>query len=453
MKIAVIVNDMGAINLDAEEVKTHKLVQEKRDMVELHNGCICCTLRGDLLRTVKELSESDYKFDYLVIESTGIAEPLPVAQTFTMDVNGDGTTGEVEHKMGDGHEHKEEDFKPLSNYARLDTLVTVVDSFNFLPVLSSVETEADRKAFLGDEDGANEEELEATLSRLLLDQIEFADVLLLNKIDLLPESDREATVKKLQTLVKKLNPEARVIVPTTPKFEDFDVTHVMNTNLFDMDKAMASAGWIQELNKPEHNPETEEYGISSIVFRENGRPFHPVRLEQCLNGFGKLEEAKADMPFAGVVRAKGRVWLANADAIPIMVHVAGRQLDMTPNIQGPFLAKIPRDRWSEDELDEFAMGQEGPPAKRWTEAFGDRHSELICIGVHLDKEAIVKALQAALLTDEELGGGLEKWILYPDPFFGGMCAKNFCELEFDDEDEGDEGDEGDDAEEVAGDLD
>ena len=191
MKVAIIVNDMGAINLDAEEVVKHKLIQEKSEMVELHNGCICCTLRGDLMKTVKELSEESV-FDYLVIESTGIAEPLPVAQTFVMDVN----TGEIpgtKHDHDHSHQHDETpDFEPLSKYARMDTLVTVLDSFNFFKILSQVETEADRKKFLGPDE--EEEDSEATVAQLTIDQIEFANVILLNKIDLLPDKTKNTTI-------------------------------------------------------------------------------------------------------------------------------------------------------------------------------------------------------------------------------------------------------------------
>ena len=209
MKVAIIVNDMGEINLDAEEVVSHKLVQEKSEMVELHNGCICCTLRGDLLKTVKELSEENV-FDYLVIESTGIAEPLPVAQTFVMDVNtGEMIDSDIYDQMhdhvrqnGHGHNHahdhdhpQDPDFEPLTKFSRMDTLVTVLDSFNFFKILSQVETEADRKKFFGpDED---EEDSEATVAQLLIDQIEFANVILLNKIDLLPETTKKATIEEI----------------------------------------------------------------------------------------------------------------------------------------------------------------------------------------------------------------------------------------------------------------
>ena len=180
LKFAIIVNDMGALNLDAEEIKKHKLIQEKQEMVEMHNGCICCTLRGDLLQTVKKLAEEE-KYDYLVIESTGISEPLPVAQTFTMDVNG---TGEEEGNENDQGQGNPEDFEPLSRFAQLDTLVTVIDAFNFSSILGNVESEADREKYFGDTEEETEESDESIV-QLLIDQIEFANVILLNKVDLL----------------------------------------------------------------------------------------------------------------------------------------------------------------------------------------------------------------------------------------------------------------------------
>ena len=273
MKIAVVVNDMGEINIDAEEIKKHKLIQEKEEMVELHNGCICCTLRGDLLKTVKGLASSGGKYDYLVIESTGIAEPLPVAQTFVMDVNDCATADhedidseeECSHgssegcsqrsdtsgtgEAGDVSAARKKDFEPLSKFARLDTLVTVVDTFNVLHQLSSVETAADREKCLGPEhmerNGEEGAEEDRSIAQLLLDQIEFANVILLNKVDLIPETERDAIVTKVKGLLQKLNPVAQIIVPPKPKFQGFDVTSVLDTKLFDMEAAQTSAGWLR----------------------------------------------------------------------------------------------------------------------------------------------------------------------------------------------------------------
>ena len=452
MKVAIIVNDMGAINLDAEEVAKHKLVQEKGEMVELHNGCICCTLRGDLLKTVKDLAQEN-EFDYLVIESTGIAEPLPVAQTFVMDVN----TGEMAHshdhlngRQNGHHNHdhsheqdptQEPDFEPLSTYSRMDTLVTVLDSFNFFKILSQVETEADRKQFFGpDED---EEDSEASVAQLLIDQIEFANVIILNKVDLLPEDTKDAKIKEIKNLVGKLNPKATVVIPKYPKFEKFPVELVLNTNSFDMKEAMASAGWIAEIEKPAHNPETEEYGISSFVFRENDRPFHPTRLNDILKGFGKLDvimnntSSQSDSEnhlFAGVVRSKGYLWVAHVDACPVNLHTAGRQGELEPDIDNPWFHKLVEthpngDETLEDKVEEdcniwedFEVKETVKKLKErgeWSKNFGDRNSEFVCIGIKLEKEKLVEALKAALLTDEELSKGRESWKELDDPIFDG----------------------------------
>eukprot|EP01063_Lacrimia_lanifica_P031535 TRINITY_DN5222_c0_g1_i1.p1 TRINITY_DN5222_c0_g1~~TRINITY_DN5222_c0_g1_i1.p1 ORF type:complete len:576 (+),score=286.97 TRINITY_DN5222_c0_g1_i1:57-1784(+) len=411
MKVAVVVNDMGAVNLDADEIANTKLVQEKTEMVELHNGCICCTLRGDLLKTVKEMSESDANFDYLVIESTGIAEPLPVAQTFTMDVNE--LMQEHEHEKH-AHEHTAADFEPLMKYARLDTCVTVIDTFNIVTLLSAVETEADRRKLIGPD---AENDTGRSLADLLIDQIEFADVLLMNKIDLIPKKKREGVIKELKGLLTKLNPLAKVIIPEKAKFEDFDVAHVINTNLFDLGKAQTSAGWIAELDKPTHTPETEEYGISSFVFKETGRPFHPARLAAVL-------DSRENGVLAGVVRAKGRVWLANAHGYSIDMHVAGKQLALEPS--EPWLAAVPQKVWH----DEHYMEQDDRKNRgAWHEEFGDRESELVCIGVRINHEAATKSLQSALLTDEELAAGPYKWAELQDPFFEGNCAATLMDVD------------------------
>ena len=203
----------------------------------MHNGCICCTLRGDLLKTVKELAMEE-KCDYLVIESTGISEPLPVAQTFTMDAN-----------EYDGDEH--DNFEPLSKYARLDTLVTVIDAFNFVSILGTVESEADRKKYFGSDDVEETEESDESIVQLLIDQIEFANVILLNKTDLLTAGDNtvESQIKTIKSVLTRLNPNATIIVPELPKFDQFDVMNtIVDTGLFVMEDAEQSAGWIAEVS-------------------------------------------------------------------------------------------------------------------------------------------------------------------------------------------------------------
>lgn len=485
LKIALIVNDMGSINMDANEVKKHKLIQEKTEMVELQNGCICCTLRGDLLRTVKELAETK-EFDYLVIESTGIAEPLPVAQTFVMDVNGGGFMEEQPadadadaNTAADADADVDEktttaEFEPLLKYARMDTLVTVLDSFNFLPILGSVDTEATRKQFLGDEEP---EEDEATLVQLLVDQIEFANVIILNKIDLLEKEycteksgeTVDSILSKIRTLVAKLNPRAKVVVPSKPFFESFDVTQVLNTNMFDMEEAQVSAGWLHELAKPAHTPETEEYGISSLVFRTRERPFHSQRLADILNGFGSMDLGRAaddqdvemddaNAPFAGVVRCKGQLWLANADSCRIDLHSVGKQVQLSPS--DPWIGKVVdvypygdadsqppadfdaetlrmhREAWEYLELSQ-AVIDEYKTDGEWSDKFGDRHSEVVFIGVNLDKDLLRKSLEDALMNDAEMEAGQEAWAKIEDPFFGTLNGE-MNELDLHAEEEMDE---------------
>lgn len=382
MKIAVIVNDMGEINLDADEIKHSKLIQEEAEMVELHNGCICCTLRGDLLKTVKSLSQ-EKTFDYLVIESTGISEPLPVAQTFVMDANDLESGQDPEHDPSgdDGKNQKltvaTAQLNSLSQYATLDTMVTVVDALNIFDVLSSIEklSEENSVGMVGnsgqtakvekgiteeeqDAEGGEEEEVDdRSLAQLMLDQLEFANVIVLSKAQLLVGKDSEEKLEGIQALLKKLNPKARIIIPRQDKYEDMDVAELLNTGLFDMEEASESAGWQLELEKEEHAPETEEYGISSTVFRANKMPFHPERLNKMLNGFGNYRTAmdastSSDRDvFKGVVRSKGQLWLANANAFPISMHTAGRHLSILP-IETPFLAAEDKDDWDEEQQDE-----------------------------------------------------------------------------------------------------
>ena len=380
-KVAVIVNDMGEVNLDAEEIKNSKLIQEEATMVEMSNGCICCTLRGDLLKTVKALSE-EKAFDYLVVESTGISEPLPVAQTFVMDVDDldDLEEAAVEEGM-EGMEEDEEDMamgeageafdeaqiyeddeegmapemKSLSHFARLDTMVTVVDALNVYDVLSSLETLAEQNiaGMVGNDDETDDR----SIAQLMLDQIEFANVILLSKVHLVKDA---GAVQEIRALLQKLNPAAKVIVPTEPHFADVPLSDLINTHMFDMEKAESSAGWMQELARAAeggegHTPETEEYNISSMVFRSHERPFHPGRLANVLANFGDYASGMAAAEhkqtdkggvFKGVVRAKGHLWLATANARPIDLHVAGRHVQLGAS-EMPFLAAVPEPEWEE----------------------------------------------------------------------------------------------------------
>jgi len=277
----------------------------------------------------------------------------------------------------------------------------------------------------------------------MIDQIEFANVIILNKIDLLPSKSRKATIEEIKNLVAKLNPKATVVVPKYPKFEKFPIDQVLNTRSFDMAEAQSSAGWIAELEKPMHNPETEEYGISSFVFREYERPFHPTRLQDILDAFGQLDVITSKKPkksdsknhlFAGVVRTKGYFWVAHVDICPIDIHTAGRQLELNPDVDHPWNHKLIETHPNGDETlegkveedcnvwEDFNIKEAVKEIKdngQWSEKFGDRNSEFVCIGVKLDKDKMMEALKAALLTDEEMSKGRESWKDLDDPMFEG----------------------------------
>ena len=354
LKIAVIVNDMSEVNIDAGLVRT----EEK--MVEMSNGCICCTLREDLLVAIKNIA-LEKKYDYLVIESTGISEPIPVAETFTFEDE----TGES-----------------LSKYARLDTMVTVVDGLNFFKDYVESQSLKERNLELGVED-------ERTITDLLISQIEFADIILLNKVDLMKdEQDKE----RLKAILQKINPRANIV--ETHKSQ-VPLEKILNTNLFDFEVAMNSPGWMQELRGQE-STETEEYGIGSFVFREK-RPFHPQRL---MEFFSDLSE--------DIIRSKGFFWVAsNPDYVGLWSQAG---LVSTIENSGFWLASLDRNEW---ELDETELKK---VEANWDEVFGDRVQELVFIGQEMNRTEIIGKLQNALLNDEELKLGKEAWANSESPF-------------------------------------
>ena len=351
LKVAVIVNDMSEVNIDAQLVENENtLSRTEEKLVEMSNGCICCTLREDLMVEVEKLAKSQ-KFDYLIIESTGISEPIPVAQTFSFESE----DGQID----------------LSRFSYVDTMVTVVDAFNFLKDFSSSQYLTDRN--LTDIEGDNR-----TIVNLLTDQIEFANVILLNKTDLVNASD----LRNLYDMIHKLNPEAKIIPTNHSKV---NLNEVINTGLFDFDKAEASAGWIKELEN-EHVPETEEYGIGSFVFRTK-LPFHPDRF---------LDFVQHKFP-NNMIRSKGLFWLASRSDQALIWSTAGGSIKADP--AGVWWASMP---FSERINYPSFVNNQKQIESDWVTPFGDRKIELIFIGQHLDVDKITQQLKQCLLNDKEL---------------------------------------------------
>ena len=360
MRVAVIVNDMSEINIDAQLVAQSGagLSRTEEKLIEMTNGCICCTLRDDLLQEVSRLAREG-RFDYLLIESTGISEPLPVAATFTfIDETG----------------------KSLSEVAKLDTMVTVVDAASLLKDIRSIDDLRDRNLALSGED-------ERSLSDLLIDQIEFANVLVINKTDLVSAQELE----RLEAILEHLNPGAEQVRAVRGEVPLYSILH---TGLFDMEAAETSAGWIRELND-RHTPETEEYGIASFVYRAR-RPFHPERFEKLTNG-----------GFPNVLRAKGFLWLASCNDDLILFSIAGSTLTVEPQAQ--WLAAGAADEEHDPETREYL-------GKVWEPEFGDRRQEIVFIGAGMDRAALEAQMNAALLTPEEMAGGPRAWSKLKDPF-------------------------------------
>ena len=367
LKVAVIVNDMSEINIDAQLVKNENTLSRTEErLVEMSNGCICCTLRGDLMVEVEKLAKEN-RFDYLLIESTGISEPVPIAQTFSF----------VDQENG----------IDLSKWATIDCMVTVVDALNFARDFGSLDTIVSREM--------NEDQADTrTIVNLLTDQIEFADVIILNKSDLVSTSD----LKELRAIIHALNPGARLIESI---FSKVSPSYILNTGLFDYEKAEQSAGWIQELNKVEnvgHVPETEEYGISSFVFRDQ-RPFHPKRFWDYIS---------QNWP-AGVIRSKGLFWIASRQNDALNWSQAGGSV--RAESAGVWWASMPQ---NERVRYQTYIDNSEQIESRWGR-FGDRQNELVIIGQDMDKDLIVSELEACLCSEAEIVQ-MERGLKFNDPF-------------------------------------
>ena len=360
-KVAVIVNDMSEVNIDAALVRSGDaaLSHSEEKMVEMSNGCICCTLREDLLLEIGKLAREG-RFDHLLIESTGVSEPMPVAETFTF---------------------RDEEGNSLGDISGIDTMVTVVDALNFLKDYESVDNLQERGTAVGEED-------ERTIVDLLVDQVEFANVILINKVDLVIKQDRH----RIHSMIVALNPKAKIYETTNSEIE---LDQVMGTGLFDLTSAEQTDGWLDSLI--EYTPETEEYGISNFVY-ERRIPFHPERIYKVFN-----------KEWPGVIRSKGLFWLSTR------LHMAGYWSKAGAMCQnrclGFFWAAMPREHWPEepDQLAEIERVSKEPN--------GDCRQEIVIIGSDMDSEALTEMLDSALLTDKELQMEKEEWKeLFHDPF-------------------------------------
>ncbi|QIH05275.1 MULTISPECIES: zinc metallochaperone GTPase ZigA [unclassified Pseudomonas] len=362
LRVAVIVNDMSEINIDGSEVQRDvSLNRAEEKLVEMSNGCICCTLREDLLEEVGKLAR-DGRFDYLLIESTGISEPLPVAETFTF---------------------RDESGQSLADIARLDTMVTVVDGMNFLVDYQAAQSLASRGETLGEED-------ERSITDLLIEQVEFADVILVSKIDLISSEERQ----ELLAILARLNAQAQIIPMVMGQVP---LAKILNTGRFDFERASQAPGWLQEL-RGEHVPETQEYGIASTAYRAR-RPFHPQRFFDFINrpwSNGKL------------LRSKGFFWLASKYQEAGSWSQAGGL--MRHGFAGRWWRFVPKQHWPLDEESTAAI------MHNWTAATGDCRQELVFIGQNIDFAQLRAELDQCLLDDAEMALGVEAWSLLVDPF-------------------------------------
>ena len=361
-KVAIIVNDMSEINIDSAIVQNEvSLNRSEERLVEMSNGCICCTLREDLLEQVTQLALEN-RFDYLMIESTGISEPLPVAETFTFaDENG----------------------VSLSDVAILDTMVTVVDAVNFLKDYDEAKYLQETGESLGEED-------ERTVADLLVDQVEFADVILISKTDLASTFD----VERLTAILQTLNTRAKVIPISAG---NIDLDQVLNTGLFDFEQAQQAPGWLKEM-RGDHLPETEEYGIASFTYQAR-RPFHPQKFYNFLHETEK---------FGKLLRSKGYFWLGSRPEYAGQWSQAGGIAHY--GFAGMFWKALPKKNWPTDK--EYLASIE----KQWVEPFGDMRQELVFIGQELNQSDMIEALDACLLGEEEVLRGKAYWATLPDPF-------------------------------------
>jgi G3E family GTPase len=377
LRVAVIVNDMSEVNIDASLIERGAqnagaaLSRTEERLVEMSNGCICCTLREDLLTEVRKLC-AEGRFDYLLIESTGIGEPMPVAATF---------------------DFRDEDGNSLNDIARIDTMVTVVDGVNLLRDFSSEDLLAQRGEVAGDEDNRS-------LAGLLTEQIEFADVIVISKIDKVTPGQ----LSEVMGVIKALNPEAEI---TYARHGDVPLNEILGTGRFDLDRASKMAGWFKEL-AGEHTPETEEFGIASFVLRLHA-PLHPQRFA-----------AFIERPLPGILRAKGYVWLASRPEWAISYSRCGNIANVEP--VGRWWAAVPKERWPAEGSEERASIEQN-----WRQPYGDRINEVVFIGRDMDRDLIKKAFSECQLRSYEIRKGLDYWQKLPDQFPEWVAAAALAE--------------------------
>lgn len=362
LRVAVIVNDMSEVNIDAAHISNEiSLNRTDEKLIEMTNGCICCTLREDLLIEINNLA-AQKRFDYLLIESTGISEPMPVAETFTFE---------------------DEDGNNLAKVARLDTLVTVVDGANFLRDFQEAKDLCDTQESLGEDD-------ERSVADLLIDQIEFCNIILISKCDLISAQQLD----ELKATLFSLNPDAKIVPISNGNIA---LGQVLNTQLFNYEQAQQSPGWLKEL-RGEHIPETEEFGINSFVYRAR-RPFHPNKFFRFLH---------QEWPTGKLIRSKGFFWLASRPMVAGQWSQAGGIARY--GAAGLFWKAIPKSDWPDDKASLEAIHSQ------WEEPFGDMRQELVFIGQGLNQSETQKALDECLLTEEEVLEGPKVWQSLPDPF-------------------------------------
>jgi G3E family GTPase len=362
LRVAVIVNDMSEINIDGGEVQRDvSLNRAEEKLVEMSNGCICCTLREDLLEEVSRLA-GDGRFDYLLIESTGISEPLPVAETFTF---------------------RDEAGQSLADIARLDTMVTVVDGLNFLEDYQAAEGLDTRGETLGEDD-------ERSITDLLIEQVEFADVILISKVDLISASDRQ----ELMAILKRLNSQAEILPMVMGAVA---LGKILDTGRFNFERAAQAPGWLREL-RGEQESETQEYGIASTAYRAR-RPFHPQRFFDFIH-----------QPWANgrLLRSKGFFWLASKHQDAGSWSQAGGL--MRHGFAGRWWRFVPKAQWPQDEENQQVI------LRNWLAQTGDCRQELVFIGQNIDFVQLTADLDSCLLTDEEMAIGAQGWRLMSDPF-------------------------------------